>query len=140
VSTSADITRLRRNPTPVFRRRQRRLYGGVAAAVVVVVAAVVAIVITTNDSGGPLPGYTIAYGQGTVANSDSIIASDPALAKTIPAHVHFVPFDAGVTAIAEMRSGSLQAISGVGNPPVVAPSGRTPAWTWSLPRASTRTP
>jgi taurine transport system substrate-binding protein len=34
-----------------------------------------------------------------------------------------VPFDAGVTAIAEMRSGSLQAISGVGNPPVVGAIG-----------------
>jgi len=34
-----------------------------------------------------------------------------------------VPFDAGVTAIAEMRSGSLQAISGVGNPPVTGAIG-----------------
>ena len=34
-----------------------------------------------------------------------------------------MPFDAGVTAIAEMRSGSLQAISGVGNPPVVGAIG-----------------
>jgi hypothetical protein len=37
--------------------------------------------------------------------------------------LHFVPFDAGVTAIAEMRSGSLQAISGMGNPPVVGAIG-----------------
>jgi ABC-type ATPase with predicted acetyltransferase domain len=29
-----------------------------------------------------------------------------------------VPFEAGVTAIAEMKSGAVQAISGVGNPPV----------------------
>ena len=34
-----------------------------------------------------------------------------------------MPFDAGVTAIAEMRSGALQAISGVGNPPVVGAIG-----------------
>ena len=58
-----------------------------------------------------------------MANSDSIIDSSPALAKTIPAQLRFVPFDAGVTAIAEMRSGSLQAISGVGNPPVVGAIG-----------------
>ena len=80
----------------------------------------------TQGSGSPgtaLPSFTIAYGQGTVANSDSIIDSDAALAKTIPAHLQFVPFDAGVTAIAEMRSGSLQAISGVGNPPVVGAIG-----------------
>jgi ABC-type taurine transport system substrate-binding protein len=34
-----------------------------------------------------------------------------------------VPFDAGVTAIAEMKSGSVQAISGVGNPPATAAIG-----------------
>jgi taurine transport system substrate-binding protein len=123
LSTSADISRSTRNPTPVFRRRRRRVYGGMAAAVIVMVAAVVAIVATTSGSSGPLPSFTIAYGQGTVANSDSIIASDPALAKTIPARLRFVPFDAGVTAVAEMRSGSLQAISGVGNPPVVGAIG-----------------
>jgi taurine transport system substrate-binding protein len=123
VSTSADIRRSIRTSTPVFRRRRRRIYGGVAAAVIVIIAAVVAIVVTTSGSSGPLPTLTIAHGEGTVANSDSIIASDPALAKTIPAHLHFVPFDAGVTAIAEMRSGSLQAISGVGNPPVVGAIG-----------------
>ncbi len=123
MSTSADIRRSTRTSTPVFRRRRRRIYGGVAAAVIVIVAAVVAIVMTTSGSSGPLPTLTIAHGEGTVANSDSIIASDPALAKTIPAHLHFVPFDAGVTAIAEMRSGSLQAISGVGNPPVVGAIG-----------------
>ncbi|HKR70632.1 MAG TPA: ABC transporter substrate-binding protein [Streptosporangiaceae bacterium] len=123
MSASADIRRSTRTSTPVFRRRRRRIYGGIAAAVIVIVAAVVAIVVTTSGSSGPLPTLTIAHGEGTVANSDSIIASDPALAKTIPAHLHFVPFDAGVTAIAEMRSGSLQAISGVGNPPVVGAIG-----------------
>jgi len=52
-----------------------------------------------------------------VASPDSIIESQTSLAKLIPAHLHYVPFDAGVTAIAEMESGSVQAISGVGNPP-----------------------
>ena len=89
----------------------------------IAVIAVIVWAVTQGNSGTPVPGFTIAYGQGTVANSDSIIDSDPALAKVIPAHLHFVPFDAGVTAIAEMRSGSLQAISGVGNPPVVGAIG-----------------
>jgi NitT/TauT family transport system substrate-binding protein len=58
-----------------------------------------------------------------VANSDSIIVSDKTLQKTIPAHIHWVPFTAGVTAVAEMKSGSLQSISGVGNPPTVGAIG-----------------
>ncbi|HEX7996295.1 MAG TPA: hypothetical protein VF506_20440, partial [Streptosporangiaceae bacterium] len=124
MNTSADIFAKTRKPTPIYRRKRRRLYGGLAAAAIVIVAAIIAIIATTGDnSGTAVPSFTIAYGQGTVANSDSIIASSPDLAKTIPAHIHFVPFDAGVTAIAEMRSGSLQAISGVGNPPVVGAIG-----------------
>ena len=117
MSTSADTRESARKPAPIYKRRRRRIYGSLAAAAIVVIAVIVWAVTRSGGSGGALPGFTIAYGQGTVANSDSIIDSDAALAKTIPAHLHFVPFDAGVTAIAEMRSGSLQAISGVGNPP-----------------------
>ena len=75
---------------------------------------------TTGGSSGPaaLPGFTISVSQGSVASPDSIIESQPSLAKLIPAHLHYVPFEAGVTAIAEMKSGAVQAISGVGNPPV----------------------
>jgi taurine transport system substrate-binding protein len=121
MSTSADVSASRRKQVPVYKRKRRRIYGTIAVAVVVIIAVVTWAV--TRSGGGSLPGFTIAYGQGTVANSDSIIDSDPALAQTIPARLHFVPFDAGVTAIAEMRSGSLQAISGVGNPPVVGAIG-----------------
>ena len=122
MSTSAEVTKPERRQVPAYKRRRRRIYGGVAVAAIAVIAVIVWAV-TQGNSGTPVPGFTIAYGQGTVANSDSIIDSDPALAKVIPAHLHFVPFDAGVTAIAEMRSGSLQAISGVGNPPVVGAIG-----------------
>jgi taurine transport system substrate-binding protein len=122
MSTSAEVTKPERRQVPAYKRRRRRIYGGVAVAAIAVIAVIVWAV-TQGNSGTPVPGFTIAYGQGTVANSDSIIASDPALAKVIPAHLHFIPFDAGVTAIAEMRSGSLQAISGVGNPPVVGAIG-----------------
>jgi taurine transport system substrate-binding protein len=123
MSTSSDVNAPVRRPVPVYKRRRRRIYGILAAVAVVVIAAVVWAVTRSSGPGAPLPSFTIAYGQGTVANSDSVIDSDPALAKTIPARLRFVPFDAGVTAIAEMRSGSLQAISGVGNPPVVGAVG-----------------
>lgn len=122
MSTSADTTAQARKGVPIYKRKRRRVYG-VIGLVAVVVIAVVVWAVTQGSSSGALPSFTIAYGQGTVANSDSVIDSDPALQKTIPAHLKFVPFDAGVTAIAEMRSGSLQAISGVGNPPVVGAIG-----------------
>lgn len=124
MSNPADTTTPHRTPLPRYKRRRRRIYGGIAVVVVVVIAAVIWVVTRSGSSTSTaLPTFTIAYGQGNIASSDSIIDSDQALAKTIPAHLHFVPFDAGVTAIAEMRSGDLQAISGVGNPPVVGAIG-----------------
>ncbi len=129
MSTSADVTVPARKPAPIYKRRRRRIYGSLAIVAVLVIAVIVWAVTGRGGSSGALPGFTIAYGQGTVANSDSIIDSDATLAKTIPAQLHFVPFDAGVTAIAEMRSGSLQAISGVGNPPVVGAIGTKTAVT-----------
>ena len=95
MSTSAEATRQERKQLPVYKRRRRRIYGVIAVAAVAVIAVIVWAVTQGGSSGTAVPGFTIAYGQGTVANSDSIIASDPALAKTIPAHLHFVPFDAG---------------------------------------------
>jgi taurine transport system substrate-binding protein len=122
MSTPADVSKPAGKQVPVYKRKRRRIYAAIGAAAIVVIVLIVWAV-TRSSSRTALPGFTIAYGQGTVANSDSIIDSDPALAKTIPADLHFVPFDAGVTAIAEMRSGSLEAISGVGNPPVVGAIG-----------------
>jgi taurine transport system substrate-binding protein len=104
-----------------YQRRRRRRWLAAAVATAVVAAAAIAVLVLT--SGGGKPKFTVAYGQGNVANSDSVIHSQPALAKSIPAQLKFVPFDAGVTAIAELRSGALQAISGVGNPPVVGAIG-----------------
>ena len=123
MSTSADVSASRRKPVPVYKRKRRRIYGAVAAALPCRRGRGLGRDPRGGSAAGPLPSFTIAYGQGTVANSDSILDSGPALAKTIPAKLRFVPFDAGVTAIAEMRSGSLQAISGVGNPPVVGAIG-----------------
>jgi ABC-type taurine transport system substrate-binding protein len=122
MSTSADISRPERKKVPVYKRRRQRLYGALAATAVIIAAAIVVVVVVTSG-GSSVPGFTVAYGQGNVVSSDGIIASEPSVAKTIPAKLKFVPFDAGVTAIAEMRSGDLQAISGVGNPPLVGAIG-----------------
>jgi NitT/TauT family transport system substrate-binding protein len=94
----------------------------VVAVVLAAVIGVVAWAVTGNGSGA-LPSFTISVSQGSVASPDSIIESQPSLAKIIPARLHYVPFEAGVTAIAEMKSGSVQAISGVGNPPTTAAIG-----------------
>jgi taurine transport system substrate-binding protein len=123
MSRSVDVDARHKGPAPVYKRRRRRIYSGVAVAVVVIIAVIVWAVTRGGSGSTTLPKFTISVGQGTVASPDSIIESQHALAKTIPGHLHFVPFDAGVTAIAEMRSGSVQAISGVGNPPVTAAIG-----------------
>jgi NitT/TauT family transport system substrate-binding protein len=104
-----------------FQRRRRRRFAAAAGVAVLAAAAVVVVLVTRGP--GALPKFTVAYGQGNVAQPDGIVASQPDLAKTVPARLKFVPFDAGVTAIAELRSGALQAISGVGNPPVVGALG-----------------
>jgi taurine transport system substrate-binding protein len=118
MSSSAEIKTPAKRPVPIYKRRRRRIYGATALVLAVVVGVVVWA--ATGGSSGPasLPSFTISVSQGTVASPDSIIESQPALAKLIPASLHYVPFEAGVTAIAEMKSGAVQAISGVGNPPV----------------------
>ena len=80
MSTPTDVTKQERKQVPAYKRKRRRIYGGVAVAAIAVIAVIVWAV-TQGNSGTPVPGFTIAYGQGTVANSDSVIASDPVLAK-----------------------------------------------------------
>jgi taurine transport system substrate-binding protein len=116
MSAAAETSTGGRGRMPVYRRRRRRIYGA-TGLVVVIVAALVTWAATRG--GGGEPGFTISTSTGNVADSDSIIATDKPLAQTIPAKLHFVPFEAGVTAVAEMRSGTVQSISGVGNPPAV---------------------
>jgi ABC-type taurine transport system substrate-binding protein len=124
LSNSADVSVPTARSVPVYKRKRRRIYG-VVALVVIVAAALIIWAVTQGGSSAPgsLPSFTISVSQGTVASPDSIILSQPSLEKAIPAHVHTVPFEAGVTAIAEMKSGSVQAISGVGNPPATAAIG-----------------
>ena len=118
MSTEAQTSTPAKKTLPLYKRRRRRIYG--AAALVLAVMVGVVVWATTGGSSGPaaLPGFTISVSQGSVASPDSIIESQPSLAKLIPAKLKYVPFEAGVTAIAEMKSGAVQAISGVGNPPV----------------------
>jgi taurine transport system substrate-binding protein len=122
MSSTADTTAQAKRAVPLYKRRRRRIYTAITVALVAVIGAVVGVVVAGSGS-SPLPGFTISVSQGSVASPDSIIESEPALAKIIPASLHYVPFDAGVTAIAEMKSGSVQAISGVGNPPTTAAIG-----------------
>jgi len=105
-------------PTPVYKRRRRRIYAASATVLVVAAGAITWAVTSGSDNATTLPSFTISVSQGSVASPDSIIESQSSLAKLIPAQLHYVPFEAGVTAIAEMKSGSVQAISGVGNPPL----------------------
>jgi ABC-type taurine transport system substrate-binding protein len=129
LTSSADTgTTITKRGLPVFKRRRRRQLLAVTAAVLAVVVGVVAWVVTGTGSSA-LPSFTISVSQGSVASPDSIIESQPSLAKIIPAQLHYVPFEAGVTAIAEMKSGSVQAISGVGNPPLTAAIGNGTAVT-----------
>jgi taurine transport system substrate-binding protein len=117
-SSHPSATPGERGTTTTFQRRRRRRWLAAVSVIAVAAVAIVVVVLTTGSSSSE-PQFTVAYGQGNVANSDSVIDTQPSLRGTIPAHLKFVPFNAGVTAIAEMRGGSLQAISGVGNPPVV---------------------
>jgi taurine transport system substrate-binding protein len=122
MSSTADTGTPARQGLPVYKRRRRRQLFAAVAVVLAAVIGVVAWAVTGNGSGA-LPSFTISVSQGSIASPDSIIESQPSLAKIIPAHLHYVPFEAGVTAIAEMKSGSVQAVSGVGNPPTTAAIG-----------------
>lgn len=124
-TTDSGTGQAPKRSTPLYKRRRRRLYA-IAIAVIVIIAGV-SVGLALAGGGGSASGFTITTSQGAVANSDSIIESNSALAKTIPAKLKFIPFEAGVTAVAEMRSGTVQSISGVGNPPAVEAIGdKTP--------------
>jgi taurine transport system substrate-binding protein len=123
MSSSADTSTPARGGLPVYKRKRRRRLFAAGAVVLVVIVAAVVWAVTGNGSGSALTSFTISVSQGSVASPDSIIESQPSLAKLIPAHLRYIPFEAGVTSIAEMKSGSVQAISGVGNPPTVAAIG-----------------
>jgi taurine transport system substrate-binding protein len=120
MSTTTQAKRI----VPVYKRRRRQIYITSAVVLVLAVAAVIWAVTSGSSNPAALPSFTISVSQGSVASPDSIIESQPSLAKLIPAQLHYVPFEAGVTAIAELKSGAVQAISGVGNPPATEAIGQ----------------
>ncbi|HTX29130.1 MAG TPA: ABC transporter substrate-binding protein [Streptosporangiaceae bacterium] len=124
MSTSAETPTRTKRTVPVYKRRRRQIYTTSAVVLVLAVAAVVWAVTSGGSNPAALPSFTISVSQGSVASPDSIIESQPSLAKLIPAQLHYVPFEAGVTAIAELKSGAVQAISGVGNPPTTEAIGK----------------
>ena len=63
---------------------------------------------------------TVGYFTGLIAEPETVIGSTPSLAADIPAHIKWIPITAGVTGLAEVRAGAIDAVAGVGNPPTVA--------------------
>ncbi len=124
MSASSGTTTPTKGNVPVYKRRRRRIYTASAVVLVLAIAAVVWAVTSGSSNPAALPSFTISVSQGSVASPDSIIESQPSLARLIPAQLHYVPFEAGVTAIAELKSGAVQAISGVGNPPTTEAIGK----------------
>jgi ABC-type taurine transport system substrate-binding protein len=104
MGTSANIQTPAPKRTPLYKRKRRRIYAAITVVVAVIAAVSIWLAVGTGSS-GPLPSFTISLSQGSVATGDSIIVSDAALQKTIPAHIHWIPFTAGVTAVAEMKGG-----------------------------------
>ena len=101
-------------------RKMRWVFGGCAALVASTSMAALSL---TPAFGASDPSVTLGYFTGSEATPATIIATDPALEKTVPAKISWSPVTAGVTALAEMESGSLLSVTGVGNPPVVGAIG-----------------
>lgn len=72
---------------------------------------------------GADPSIPASYFTGSTASPATVIATNPHLASTIPASLHWVPVTAGVAALAEVEAGALEIVTGVGNPPVVGAIG-----------------
>ncbi len=102
-------------------RRKARVATGACAALVATIS--VAALSLAPASGASDPSVTLGYFTGSQATPATVIATDPQLEGTIPAKISWSPVTAGVTALAEMESGSLLSITGVGNPPVVGAIG-----------------
>ncbi len=101
-------------------RTVRWVIGGCAALVATISMAALSL---APASGSTDPSVTLGYFTGSQATPATVIATDAALEKTIPAKISWSPVTAGVTALAEMESGSLLSVTGVGNPPVVGAIG-----------------
>ena len=81
-----STTTTRRPRLPVYKRKRRRIYLAATLAVLLVAAVIAWAVSQGSGSSGPaaLPSFTISVSQGSVASPDSIIESQPSLAKIDP--------------------------------------------------------
>jgi taurine transport system substrate-binding protein len=98
---------------------------GIRKAPIALVLAAGALVLaacgsSASSGGGSKPVVTVGYFSGGVGAPETIIGSDPALMKNIPATLKFTPITAGLQALSEMRGGAFDLVSEVGNPPVVS--------------------
>ncbi|MHB1430710.1 MAG: ABC transporter substrate-binding protein [Streptosporangiaceae bacterium] len=75
---------------------------------------------SSGATGKSNPTISVGYFSGGVGAPETIIGSDPALEKTISAHLRFTPITAGLQALSEMRASAFGIVSEVGNPPVVS--------------------
>lgn len=114
----------RRGPDPGPRRQtsSRRTRKWIAAAVCTA-AAGLGVVGPTAVAGAGDASVTLGYFTGSEATPATVIATTPTLLRTVPASINWSPVTAGVTALAEMQGGSIDSVTGVGNPPIVGAIG-----------------
>jgi NitT/TauT family transport system substrate-binding protein len=67
-----------------------------------------------------LPEVKISYWDHSAPSQETVIATQPALLKQLRAKPTWIPIEASPPAIAAMKAGSFDFITGVGNPPVVS--------------------
>ena len=66
------------------------------------------------------PNVIISYWDHSAPSQETVIATQPSLLKLLGAKPSWVPIEASPPAIAAMKAGSFDFITGVGNPPVVS--------------------
>jgi taurine transport system substrate-binding protein len=66
------------------------------------------------------PNLVVTYWQQSTPSPETILATQPELQKTIPAHLTYHAITSGPAALAAMKSGAYDFVGGVGNPPVLA--------------------
>jgi NitT/TauT family transport system substrate-binding protein len=67
-----------------------------------------------------VPNIVVSYWGQASPLPETILATQPALEKTVPAHISFRQINSGPAALAGMKAGAFDFVGGVGNPPVTA--------------------
>lgn len=111
--------RVRRSPLFQF-ISSKQLWLGLGLSAVLASCGSAAQTTSSTATPAPKPPINIGYFSGGVGAPETIIGSDPALASSVSAKLHFTPITAGLAALSEMRAGAFDMVSEVGNPPVVS--------------------